>query len=256
MEGTRAGEVRTFGGIEMVWCPAGEFTMGSPPTEEGRSGDEEQVRVTLTRGFWLGKTECTQGTWETVMGSNPSFFKGRRGPVESVRWDEAVAFCDTMNRESPTGAGWKWALPTEAQWEYACRAGTQTVFGLADQSGKFGVNYLSSSMANFDGNYPYEGGAKWEYLEKTAEVGRYPGNAWGLLDMHGNVWEWCADWYDGSLAGGPNPSGAASGFSRVNRGGSWNNDAANCRSALRDGRGPGNRFYYLGFRPALVPTTQ
>jgi formylglycine-generating enzyme required for sulfatase activity len=256
LEGTRAGEARTFGGIEMVWCPPGEFLMGSPLAEEGRSEDEKQVRVTLTRGFWLAKTECTQGQWQAVMGSNPSHFKGNRGPVESVSWDEAVSFCEKLNRESPAGAGWKWSLPTEAQWEYACRAGTETVFGLADAKGSFGVNYLSSSMANFDGNYPYGGGAKREYLEKTAEVGRYPGNAWGLLDMHGNVWEWCADWYGATLPGGMNPSGAGQGVNRVRRGGSWGYDAANCRAAYRFGFEPGYRINNLGVRPALVPSDQ
>ena len=128
MEGSRAGEVREFGGIEMVWCPPGEFLMGSPTSESDRSDDETQHRVTLTRGFWMAKTETTLGQWERMMGDNPSQFTGEDLPVETVSWDDVLGWLEKMNEKTPLPSGWKWALPTEAQWEYACRAGTETAF--------------------------------------------------------------------------------------------------------------------------------
>ncbi len=249
MEGSRAGEVREFGGIEMVWCPAGEFLMGSPAGEKGRDDDEKQHRMKLTRGFWLAKTETTQGQWQGAMGSNPSEFKGADLPVETVSWEDAQGWLGKMNGKHPLPEGWKWELPTEAQWEYACRAGTETVYS-------FG-NVLNGKEANCDGNYPYGTGAKGPYLEKTAKVGSYAANAWGLHDMHGNVWEWCRDWYGDYPSGAAtDPTGASSGAHRVNRGGGWFDDAARCRSAYRNRDAPGGRSFNLGFRPALVPSVQ
>ena len=237
-------------GLEMVWIRPGTFMMGSPSGEVDRESDEKQHEVTLTQGFWLGKYEVTQEEWEDVMGNNPSHFTafGKRAPVEQVSWEDAKAFCQKLNeREEKAGrlpGGYKYSLPTEAQWEYACRAGTKTPFA-------FG-NSLSSKQANFDGNYPYGGASKGPYLDKTVAVGSYSPNAWGLYDMHGNVWEWCEDSY-GDYPSGPvtNPVGPASGSLRVDRGGSWDNYAKYCRSAIRLRRPPSYRDYDIGFRLSL-----
>jgi sulfatase modifying factor 1 len=168
--------------------------------------------------------------------------------VEKVSWEEAKAFCEKLQeQESAAGrvpAGYAYQLPTEAQWEYACRAGTTTATA-------FG-NSLSSTQANFDGDYPHNGGAPGPDLDQTANVGSYAANAWGFHDMHGNVYEWCADWYGSYPTGSvTDPAGAGSGTVRVNRGGSWLNDGRYCRSAARGGNTPGYRYYYLGFRPSL-----
>ncbi|MEM7697138.1 MAG: formylglycine-generating enzyme family protein [Verrucomicrobiota bacterium] len=224
----------------MVWCPpTGEegFLMGSPADEEGRDDDELQNRVVLTKGFWLAKTECTQGQWESVMGNNPSKFEGSKDlPVETVSWEEVQGWLVMMNREHP--------LPTEAQWEYGCRAGTETVFG-------FG-NSLSSEQANFNGGSPYGGAAEGPFLRKTAEAGSYEPNGWGFYDMHGNVWEWRRDWY-GEYEGVTerDPLGAKGGTYQVLRGGSWSNDARECRAAVRVGSRAENRSSGIGFRPAV-----
>ncbi|MBL9159485.1 MAG: SUMF1/EgtB/PvdO family nonheme iron enzyme [Verrucomicrobiales bacterium] len=233
MEGSRAGEVREFGGIEMVWCPPGEFWMGSPEDEDGRIADETQQWVTLTRGFWMAETECTQGQWESVTGENPSEFKGEVLPVEMVSWHDVQGWLVKMNEKTPLPSGWKWALPTEAQWEYACRAGTATPFaGDLDEMAWYGEN---------------SGGGTNAVATKMA-------NAWGIFDMHGNVWEWCGDWY-GVYPGGSatDPTGDPDGSYPVSRGGDRNGDAASCRSANRNWVAPGNRSNNLGFRPAAVP---
>jgi formylglycine-generating enzyme required for sulfatase activity len=233
MEGSRAGEVREFGGIEMVWCPAGEFLMGSPTSEADRSSDETQHRVTLTRGFWMAKTECTQGQWEAVAGSNPSNFKGVTLPVEQVSWDDVNTWLAQMNARNPLPEGWKWELPTEAQWEYACRAGTTTAYaGTLDAMAWYGDNSGS----------------------KTNAVGTKKANAWGLHDMHGNVWEWCRDWYGDYPTGSTvDLGGPSDGSDRVYRGGGWGSSAACCRSAFRYWFTPGYRIIFLGFRLAAVP---
>ena len=233
MEGSRAGELREFGGIEMVWCPPGAFEMGSPGSEEGRFDNETQHRVTLTKGFWMAKTETTQGQWESVMGDNPSHFKGMDLPVETVSWDDVQGWLGKMNERHPLPAGWKWELPTEAQWEYACRAGTETAFaGDLDEM----AWYVGNSGSN------------------TNPVETKKANAWGLHDMHGNVWEWCRDWYGDYPSGvASDPKGSAAGSLRVSRGGSWRYYAAFCRSAYRFRDTPGYRDGILGFRVAAVP---
>jgi formylglycine-generating enzyme required for sulfatase activity len=234
MEGSRAGEVREYGGIEMVWCPPGGFLMGSPASEANRSDDEMKHRVTLTRGFWMAKTETTQGQWERVMGDNPSDFSGEDLPVETASWDDVQGWLEKMNEKAPLPSGWKWALPTEAQWEYACRAGTESAFaGDLDEMAWYFENSGST----------------------TNPVGTKKANAWGLHDMHGNVWEWCSDWYgDYSSGSSSDPTGATTGGLRVLRGGSWDFLAQFCRSAYRRGGTPGYRGGNLGFRPALVPS--
>ena len=220
--------------MPVAFIRPGSFTMGSPANEDGRSSGEEQVDVTLSRPFWLAKTEVTQAQWEAVMGSNPSQFKGANLPVENVSWDDAQSFIAKLNDKQILPQGWKFALPTEAQWEYACRAG---------EKGPYSGGSLDE-VAWYDGNSG----------SKTQEVGQKKPNAWGLHDMHGNVYEWCVDWYDDTLKGGTDPTGPSSGGFRVYRGGSWLNGASICRAAYRNWRLPGSRFNFLGFRPALVPS--
>ena len=261
--GTRAGQERDDNGLQMklCWCPAGSFTMGSPPTEPDRDDDENQVSVRLSQGFWLGKYEVTQADWRAVMGSNPSFFSSTGGgsssvrgmattrfPVETVTWFEASEFCRKLTeQEHQAGrlpADWEYRLPTEAQWEYACRAGTVTATAFGDK--------LSSRQANFDGNHPYNGAQTGPYLTRTTEVGSYAANAWGLHDMHGNVWEWCRDWYQSSLPGGTDPEASSGATDRVLRGGGWDDYGRFCRSALRSRIDPGWRNLDYGFRLAVV----
>jgi formylglycine-generating enzyme required for sulfatase activity/serine/threonine protein kinase len=232
-------------GLEMIQVPAGEFLMGSPSSEEDREDDETQHRVRLTQPFWLGKYEVTQGQWKAVMGSNPSHFKGEDLPVEQVSWEDAMAFCRKLNQmDGNRPSGYVYSLPTEAQWEYACRAGTTTATAFGDS--------LSSREANFDGNYPYGGAGKGPYLEKTTPVGSYRSNAWGFYDMHGNVWEWCADRYGDYPSGSvTDPAGSSYGADRVLRGGGWFNNGEYCRSADRRRDTPGYRDGTLGFRPSL-----
>ncbi|MFP6899672.1 MAG: formylglycine-generating enzyme family protein [Opitutales bacterium] len=234
--------------LEMLWCEPGAFEMGSPLSEADRGDDETRHTVTLTRGFWLGKHEVTQAQWEDVMGTSPSYFKGANLPVEQVSWNDAVSFCakltDRERKADRLPVGYAYRLPTEAQWEHACRAGTKTAFAFGDD--------LSSRQANFDGNYPYGGAAKGVYLEKTAPVGSYPANAWGFHDLHGNVYEWCQDWYGDYPSGSVrDPVGPPVGSARVFRGGSWGDFAQYLRSAFRLEFGPDFRLDGRGFRPSL-----
>ncbi len=208
--------------MTMIYVAPGSFMMGSPSTEEGRSGDETQHHVTLTKGYWLGETEVTQAQWESVMGSNPSYFKGASRPVENVSWDDCQEFIAKVNREARRQLGGEARLPTEAEWEYACRAGSK---------GSYAGTGELNDMGWYDDNSESE----------THEVKGKKANAWGFYDMHGNVLEWCQDWESTGLAG----------FEfRVLRGGSWNDDAGSCRSALRFRLRPGYRLINYGFRLA------
>ncbi|MBP8132002.1 MAG: SUMF1/EgtB/PvdO family nonheme iron enzyme, partial [Candidatus Hydrogenedentes bacterium] len=230
--------------LDLVWCPPGTFLMGSPESEPERKPIETQHQVTLTQGFWMGKYEVTQGQWERVMGTNPSLFKGDpRLPAEQVSWGDCQKFLAKLNGRV-SGGGFR--LPTEAQWEYACRAGTSTPFHFGET--------ISTDQANYNGNYTYGNGRKGVWRQKTTVVGSFPSNAWGLHDMHGNIWEWCADWF-GDYASGSvtDPAGAASGRDRVLRGGSWNSGPTCCRSASRDHYTPGARLNYGGFRVVRTP---
>jgi formylglycine-generating enzyme required for sulfatase activity len=237
--------------MTFVLVPPGKFLMGSPEGEQGRDPDEVQHEVTLTEPFYLGKDEVTQAQYEALVGKdkNPSHFKGAELPVESVSWTEAFEYADSLTKKR--AAKLLYRLPTEAEWEYSCRGGRSfsQPFGIGDGTS------LSSDQANFDGNFPFGGAAKGKYLEKTTPVGSYPPNAFGLNDMHGNVWEWCADWYGPYAVGNAtNPGGPLGGSSRVIRGGGWSSFAGYCRAAFRHGFGPGIRNLILGFRLARVPS--
>ncbi len=224
----------------MRWIKPGRFMMGSSEDEPERDNDELLHEVVLTDGFWLGETTCTQKLWESVMGSNPSGFKGEKRPVENVSWDDCMEFIEKINGMMP---GLDLRLPTEAEWEYACRAGTKTPFS-------FGEN-ISTKQVNFDGNYPYNNGPKEEYRKETLDVKSFPGNDWGFYEMHGNVWEWCADWYgDYPKESVTDPKGPDSGENRVLRGGCWFDVGGNVRSANRGRNGPGVRDGSNGFRLA------
>ncbi len=220
------------------WIPPGRFRMGSPEGEPERDSDETLHEVILTRGYWLADTACTQQLWSAVLGKNPSRFKDDGHPVEQVSWEDVGRFLDRLNRDVP---GLDLRLPTEAEWEYACRAGTETPFW-------FGEN-ITPERVNYEGNYPYAGGKKGLYREKTVEVKALPCNSWGLYQMHGNVWEWCQDWF-GEYPAGPvtDPMGLETGDRRVLRGGSWFYYAGFCRSAYRNHWVPGDRRGFAGFR--------
>ena len=252
-------EITNSIGMKLVLIPAGKFLMGSPKDEKERDPDEEQHEVSITKPFYLGVYEVTQAEYEKVMGKNPSWFSAKgegkvkdmdtsRFPVERVSWDNAVAFCKKLSElPEEKKAGRVYRLPTEAEWEYACRAGTKTVFHYG--------NSLSSKQANFDGAFSYGGADKGPYLERTAKVGSYAPNAFGLYGMHGNVWEWCQDGYDASYYKTnlrEDPPGPAQASDRVVRGGSWIDYGGDCRSAFRDGYAPGRRGDGLGFRVAAV----
>ncbi len=223
----------------MRWIRPGTFLMGSPKDEPDRSDDEFQHEVTLTSGFWLADTTCTQALWTVIRGKNPSkFTDDPELPVEQVSWDDCQEFLHTINQRHPA---LQLQLPTEAQWEYACRAGTVTPFS-------FGEN-MTPKQVNYNGNYPYHNGEKGIYREKTVPVKVLPCNQWGLYQMHGNVWEWCSDRYaaypDKAVI---DPQGSLSGGDRVLRGGSWLIGARNVRSAYRYWVAPEFRFEDIGFR--------
>jgi len=255
IDGTRPGEEWSDNSLNMPfrWCPPGKFLMGSPVNEEGRDDDEDQVQVTLTRGFWLGKYTVTQAEWQQVMGSKPWKRKewvkeDPRCPATYVSWEDAMEFCRKLTeRERQAGRlpeGWEYTLPSEAQWEYACRAGTTTAYHFGDDAS------LLRDYAWFDDN-AYDIGEKYAH-----EVGQKKPNARGLHDMHGNVWEWCQDVYQEKLPGGTNPVVDDGGSGRVDRGGSWLSHPGHCRSAARLSGSPENRRSYLGFRLARVPQAE
>ena len=238
----------------MRWIPPGEFWMGSPDSEPERFDDEGRHRVVLTQGFWLADSACTQALWSAVLGENPSRFRDdAENPVERVSWNDVTGrFLPELNR---CVAGLEAGLPTEAQWEYACRAGSGTPFWFGEQ--------ITTEEVNHDGNYPYNKGPQGEYRERTVPVKALPANGWGLYQMHGNVWEWCADVF-GEYATGEvtDPKGAADlvgedgageGRRRVLRGGSWLYYGRNCRSARRSAGGPDERGGGIGFRLARGP---
>lgn len=231
------------------WIPPGEFWMGSSEAEFERNsmGDRAETlhRVVLTQGYWLADTACTQALWEAVLGENPSVFKeDPSNPVEQVSWNDVKEkFLPTLNRLVPRLEA---ELPSEAQWEYACRAGTQTPFWFGER--------ITPEQVNYDGNFPYAGGKKGQYREKTVPVKSLPANGWGLYEMHGNVYEWCED----ELGKYPNDAvvdpighgGGSEGRQRVLRGGCWYGLGCYCRSAYRGASAPDGRYREFGFRLA------
>jgi uncharacterized protein (TIGR02996 family) len=245
-------------GMGLALIPPGAFLMGSLLDEAERRKDEQQHEVEITRAFGLGVHPVTVGQFRAFAQAtgyretrwqNPGFPQDDTHPVVWVSWNDAQEFCAWLTQ---TDSGRVYRLPTEAEWEYACRAG-------APESYPFHVgrplHSLSSTQANFDGNYPYGGAAKGPSLWRTTPVGSYSPNGWGLYDMHGNVWEWCADWYSAAYykrSRRQDPPGPPAGSSRVIRGGSWGGPGQFCRSALRHRDGPTGRHSYLGFRVALV----
>ena len=232
--------------LDMIWVEAGSFEMGSPDDEVGRSNDEKLHQVVLTKGYWLGKSEVTQGQYKTVTGENPSWTQGMELPVEKVSWLEALSFCAKINElEKNAGRlpeGYEYSLPSEAQWEYACRAGTSTPLNSGSEL----------SPDNMDKVGWYQGNS----CLQIQPVENKQKNSWGFYDMHGNVWEWCSDWYSSTYyenAPMVDPTGPETGGRRVLRGGSWNDSMEDCRSAVRYYFNPNERANYTGFRLALVP---
>ena len=255
--------VEVVDGVTMtfVLVPPGKFRMGSPtsqiddllrqfPDTRDWFQNETLHEVTLTEPFDLGKTEVTQAQYQALTGDNPSGFKGDDKPVDFVAWEEARDYAANLSKKRRDK--YLYRLPTESEWEYSCRGGRSSSkpFGIGDGSS------LSSDQANFNGNYPYSGADRGPYLRSTSRVGSYPANALGLSDMHGNVCEWCADWYGPYPPGGAtNPTGPAEGSWRVVRGGSWYGHGRSCRAAFRGRREPGDRDDGLGFRLArTVPS--
>lgn len=264
--GSKAGQEWDANGLKMkfCWCPDGSYVMGSPKTEKDRLGNlENQVDVRLT-GFWMGKYEVTQSEWNQVMQqtldelskkASPQAFiagQGPRHPVYFVSAEDAEEFCSRLTKSERTAgrlpADWEYRLPTEAQWEYACRADTKTATSFGDK--------LDTRQANFRGDFPYNGAPSGPDRKAAVEVGGFKANDWGLHDMHGNVWERCRDWYHSKLSGGLDPVNTEpSETGRIIRGGCWASAGDRCRSALRGvaGRG-GERTGVIGFRVVIERT--
>jgi formylglycine-generating enzyme required for sulfatase activity len=216
--------------MELIWCPPGSFIMGP----DGK--DNPAHPVILTKGFYLGKYEVTQEEYQKIMDINPSRFKGAKLPVEAVSWNDAVAFCEALSKKERAPNGWNFTLPSEAQWEYACRAGTTTNYSWGDE--------IKLKLANYNDSA----------LKRTVEVGSYQPNPWGFFDMHGNVSEWCLDW-NGKFSNGSvtDPLGPKTGSGRVSRGGSWSANKSRLRSVDRNSHNPSHRLNYHGFRLCLAP---
>jgi formylglycine-generating enzyme required for sulfatase activity len=252
--------------LTMLWIPPGRFWMGSPEEEPERRGNEGPQHLVQLQGFFLAQTPITQAQWREVaswkpakgerawtqkLDPNPSHFKGDLRPVEQVSWEDAMKFCRRLSQRT----GRRYTLPSEAQWEYACRAGTTTPFYC-------GVT-ISTKLANYDGSEVYGYGEKGEYRQQTMDVASFPANPWGLHDMHGNVWEWCADQWHGNYEGAPKDGSAWIDEEakenenpvreRLLRGGSWNFPPGLCRSAYRLNDPQGNRGSLIGLRVCCLP---
>jgi formylglycine-generating enzyme required for sulfatase activity len=224
--------------MKFVWIPPGKFIMGIPKDEEERDDNEVQHKVTLTKGFFMGIHLVTQEQWKEIMGSNPSEINGENClPVEQVSWDDCQSFIKKLRGKEKR----PYRLPSEAEWEYSCRAGTTTPFHFGET--------ISTDQANYNGNSTYGTGKQGVNREKTTPVGSFPPNAWGLHDMHGNVYEWCQDWYgEYPQSDVVDPKGSITGEGRVLRGGSWLYSPRHCRSAYRNLREPGCGSLIIGLR--------
>jgi uncharacterized protein (TIGR02996 family) len=221
-------------GMEFVLIPPGTFLMGSPPDEPERRSDEVQHRVTLTKGYWLGAYLVTLAQWQAIMGDRPRSSEGLDQPVAHVTWNECQRFCNALGERD----GKRYRLPTEAEWEYACRAGTTTAFFFGDE--------VSTSQVSHERN------EKGSPDRGTTPVGAFPPNAWGLFDMHGNLWEWCADWYAAYPEGDQiDPTAPAKDGQPIVRGGCWHNPARYCRSAMRHCLPPNDPTHNVGLRVVL-----
>ncbi len=224
--------------MKFVLIPAGTFTMGSPNSEKGRGDDEHLRKVTFAKGLYLGVHVITQEQWQAVMGNNPSHFKGEKNlPVEQVSWGDCEAFCKKLSDKGKKA----YRLPSEAEFEYACRAGTSTAFHTGAT--------ISTEQANYNGNFIFGPGKLGVNRAKTTPVGSFPANAWGLHDMHGNVWQWCQDWHGGySQKEIADPQGPKTSKNRVLRGGAWGSHPIFCRSANRNFADPDSRTEFYGLR--------
>lgn len=236
--------------LKLIFVPGGSYQIGSPATEVGRFGCEGPSHTVTIAPFWMGKYPVTQAQWKAIaslpqvhrdLKLRPSYFSGRNHPVEQVSWEEVIEFCARLTQK----AGQTYRLPTEAEWEYACRAGTTTPFSCGET--------ITPALANYNGNYAYGAGPKGGYREQTIAVGTMQPNTFGLHDMHGNVWEWCADHWHDTYEEAPSDGSAwviqaDERSRRVIRGGAWVSYPLLCRSAYRDGEFPSFRGSYLGFR--------
>jgi formylglycine-generating enzyme required for sulfatase activity len=231
-------------GIEMdlMLIPQGTFLMGSPATEKDRDNDEEPIREVTMSSFFIGKYPVTQAQWEAIMGNNPSFFRGAKRPVESISWHDCTQFCQKLSQK----VGAKCRLPSEAEWEYACRGQTTTPFHFGET--------ITTDLANYNGRYPYLEEAEGIFREQTTDVGLFLANAFGLYDLHGNVFEWCADTWHENYNGAPKdgqPWIDRRSDNHILRGGSWNVFSRLCRSAYREYLPSNNRDPSNGFRLAI-----
>jgi formylglycine-generating enzyme required for sulfatase activity len=230
--------------LEMIAIPGGTFWMGSPANEAERGDNESPQHQVTVPSFFMGKYPLTQAQYQAIMGKNPAYFKGNNRPVENVSWDDAVRFCQKLSQRT----GKNYRLPSEAEWEYACRAGTKTPFSFGDN--------ITTDLVNYNGNYPYKSAPKGKYREQTTDVGTFPPtfppNPFGLYDMHGNVWEWCEDDWHENYIDAPTDGSAWNSQSGSNtkllRGGSWSGLARYCRSADRNRYSRDNRNFNDGFR--------
>jgi len=248
----------------MVWIAPGTFVMGSPSSEVLRQADETQHPVTLTQGFFMNKYLVTQGQYLSVVNTNPSYFTTNNGysldlnrPVERVSWNDATNFCGRFTTQQRVAGriptNWVYRLPTESEWEYTCRAGTTNAFNFGKA--------IHGGMANFYDYYEYDSSVgdvyvanpAVPYLVRTSTVGSYSANAWGLYDMHGNLWDWCRDWYGDYPQGSvTDPQGPPTGSARVLRGGSWSDYGRDCRAAVRAVSYPTQTNILIGFRVVLA----
>jgi formylglycine-generating enzyme required for sulfatase activity len=231
-------------GMKFVWIPPGTFMMGTPKGENEQESfgrfDETQHKVTLTKGFYMGVHLVTQEQWQEVMGNNPSHFKGEKNlPVDQVSWHDCQEFIKKLREKDKAKKAYR--LPTEAEWEYACRAGTTTPFHFGET--------ISTEQANYNGKAVYGTGKQGVFRQKTTPVGSFPANAWGLHDMHGNVWQSCQDCFGNYPKNDvTDPQGPEKGVCRVLRGGSYSSPPSSCRSASRFRTIPVGRLNYYGFR--------